>query len=254
VIHAAISEDDGRTWRGYREVAHNPFISEPPPPNGDHGVAYTLPVLTSGGDILTPLSVGGTGGMWLLRFDPEWLYETSRKTDFSSGVDEWHSFGTKGVEAVSHPDKAGARALQIRKPESDWPSAVTWNFPNGKSGRLQMRLKLNPGFAGARIGLTDHFSVPFDPEERYYNLFNLTVGAEGRLSHGEITPGEWHAVQLDWNCAKLECKVSVDGRPVETLPMQRRSTGVNYLRITSTADPTDTAGMVIDSVAASVSP
>jgi hypothetical protein len=254
VLHAAISNDDGRTWRGYREVAHNPYLNDPPPPSGDHGVAYTLPVLTNDGEIITPLSVGGTGGMWLLRFNPEWLEQTSQKMDFSAGAEGWHSFGTRGVEVVSNPDKPGAKALQIRKPEADWPSAAIWNFPNGKSGRLKMRVKLNPGSGGARIGLTDHFSVPFDPEERYYNLFNLNIPSDGKLQHGEITPGEWHAIEFDWNCAKLECKVSVDSRPAETIPMQRRTAGVNYLRITSTADTTDTAGMLIESVEASVSP
>ena len=60
----------------------NPFVDAPPPPNGDHGVSYTLPVLTNDGDIITPLSVGGTGGMWLLRFNPEWLYESSPRRTF----------------------------------------------------------------------------------------------------------------------------------------------------------------------------
>lgn len=117
-----------------------------------------------------------------------------------------------------------------------------------------MRIKLNPEFAGARIGLTDHFSVAFDPEEQYFNLFNLTVGAEGTLPRREISPGTWHTLRFDWNCAKWECRVSIDGRHVETLPMQRRTAGVNYLRITSTADASDTAGMLIESVEANVSP
>ncbi len=254
IMHGAISEDDGKTWRGYREVASNPFINEPPPSSGDHGVSYIIPVATKDGEIIAPVSVGGPEGVLLMRFNPEWLCETSRKSDFSGGAEGWHSFGTRGVEVVSNPDKTDARALQIRKPESDWPSAAVWNFPNGKNGRLKMRLKLNPGFQGARIGLTDHFSVPFDPEDSVYNLFNLSIGPEGKLKGGEIRPGEWHTVQLDWNCAKLECKVSVDGRPVETLPMQRRTAGVNYLRLTSTAEDTDTAGMLIESVEASTSP
>lgn len=254
VIHAAISDDDGKSWRGYREVAANPYIDEPPPPSGDHGVAYTLPALTSEGDILTPLSVGGTGGMWLLRLDPNWLDETSSKADFDAGAQQWHSFGTKGVEFVSNPDNPAERVLQIRKPESDWPSAVTWNFPNGTSGRLKIRVKLNTGFGGVRIGLTDHFSVPFDPEESCYNLANLNIGPDGKLNHGEITPGEWHNVQFDWNCAKMECKVSVDGKQVDTLPISRRGCGINYVRFTSTAEDTDRAGMLVDSVEATVTP
>lgn len=252
VLHAAISEDDGRTWIGYREVASNPLVDEPPPPNGDYGVAYTLPVLTKDGEIITPLSVGGTGGMWLLRFNPDWLYETSRKSDFSAGLDGWSSFGTRGVAVVADPDNAAARVLRIRKPEEDWPAATVWNFPNGMLGHVRMRLKLNPGFGGARIGLTDHFSVPFDPEEECYNLFNLNIGPDGKLMHADIEPGQWHTVDLAWNCGKEECKVSVDGRAAESLHMQRRTVGVHYLRITSTADATDTAGMLIREVDASV--
>jgi hypothetical protein len=253
LLHAAISADEGRTWAGYREVARNPFVDEPPPASGDHGVSYTLPVRTSDGEIVTPLSVGGTGGMWLLRFNPEWLEETSRKTDFSTGTDGWHSFGTKGVAVVPHPEKSGTQVLQLHKPEADWPSAVAWNFPNGMNGRLQIRLKLNPGFAGARIGLTDHFSVPFDPEDQYHNLFNLSIGRDGKLQQSEITPGQWHTLEFKWDCVKQECRVNVDGRPVGTLPMQRRTTGVNYLRFCPTADETDTAGLLIESVDVSVS-
>jgi hypothetical protein len=254
VLHAAISEDDGRTWRGYREVARNPFIDEPPPPNGDHGVSYTLPVLTHDGEIITPLSVGGRGGLWLMRFNPEWLYETGRKSDFASGIEGWHRFGTKGVELVAHPDKPGTRALQLRKLDADWPSAAVWNFPNGTTGRLRIRLKLDPGFAGARIGLTDHFSVPFDPEDQYHSLFNLSIGPEGKLGNGKLTPAQWHTVELDWSCPKQECRALIDGQPADTLPMQRRTAGVNYLRISSTADKADPAGLLIESVEASIAP
>ena len=252
VLHAAISEDDGRTWRGYREVARNPFVDEPPPPSGDYGVAYTLPALTSEGEIITPLSVGGTGGMWMLRFNPEWLYETSRKTDFSSGAEGWNSFGTKGVEVVTNPDKPGAQVLQLRKPEKDWPAAAVWNFPNGTTGRLRIRLKLNPGFGGARIGLTDHFSVAFDPEDQYHNLFNLKIGPEGQLQESKITLGQWHDLEFDWNCAKQECQVLVDGSQTEILAMQRRTTGVNYVRLVSTVNEIDDAGLLIERVDASI--
>jgi hypothetical protein len=191
--------------------------------------------------------------MWLMRFNPEWLCEAGRMTNFSSGAEGWNSFGTKGIEMVPHPKKTGARALRLRKPDADWPSAAVWNFPNGVRGRLQIRLKLYPGFAGARVGLTDHFSVPFDPEEPYHNLFNLNIGPEGALQRSQMTPGQWHTLQLDWNCAKQECHVLVDGRPAETLAMRRQTTGVNYLRLTSTVDAVDTAGVLIESARARIS-
>ena len=233
-------------------MARNPFIDEPPPPNGDHGVSYTLPVLTNDGDIITPLSVGGTGGLWLMRFNPEWLYETGRKTDFSSGAEGWSTFGTKGVEVVANPDKPGRRALQLRKPEADWPSAAVWNFPNGMNGRLRIRLKVNPGFAGTRIGLTDHFSVPFDPEDQNYNLFNLSIGPKGKIGRDAMTVAQWHTLDLNWSVAKDECRVFVDGRHVDTLPLQRRTAGVNYLRLSSIVEGIDLAGLLIESVDASL--
>src|SRR5260221_516257 len=58
VLHGAVSEDDGRSWRGYREVAANPLALEPPPPTGDHGVTYTVPGLAPGGKLVTSLSTG----------------------------------------------------------------------------------------------------------------------------------------------------------------------------------------------------
>jgi hypothetical protein len=251
VLHAAISEDDGRTWRGYREVARNPYVEEPPPPNGDHGVSYTLPVVTTEGEIITPLSVGGTGGMWLLRFNPEWLCESNQATDLASGASGWNSFGAKGVDVVTNPDKPGAKALQLRKPAADWPSAAVWNFPNGRTGRLTIRMKLNPGFGGTRIGLTDHFSVPFDPEDQYHNVFNLNIGADGSVGDGKMALDQWHTLTLDWNCAKSECDVSVEGQRAETLVMQRQTAGLNYLRVCSVADQIDNAGLLIESVHAS---
>jgi hypothetical protein len=255
VIHAAISEDEARTWRGYREVARHPLANQPHPPNGDYGVAYTVPAVTKEGNVVTTLSgAGGTYGM-LLHVHPEWLYETHRRADFSDGLKDWSYFGTKGVEAVPNPEKPGAQALQLRKPESDWPAGAVWNFPMGAKGRLSVKVLLKPGFRGARFGLTDHFSVPFDPEDQIYNLFNLAIGPEGELTGGrKLEPGRWHQVDFDWDTAKSECRVTEAGRPIATLHQTREAAGgVSYFRLVSTAEEMDQAGLLVESVDADVS-
>ena len=117
------SEDEGRTWRGYREIARDPRRNEPPPPTGDHGVSYTIPVLTKERKIIVPMPIASDGGYLLLHLDPEWLYETAQKADFSSGLDEWSTFGTRGPELLPHPEKDGARVLSLRKPDAEWPAA-----------------------------------------------------------------------------------------------------------------------------------
>ncbi|PYV10418.1 MAG: hypothetical protein DMG07_21180, partial [Acidobacteria bacterium] len=103
VMHGAVSEDEGRAWRGFREVARSPMVAEPPPPDGDHGVSsYGVPGLTKEGNIVAALPwPGGPGGKsYLLHVDPSWLYEVRQADDFSKGLEQWSIFGTKGVEVV----------------------------------------------------------------------------------------------------------------------------------------------------------
>jgi hypothetical protein len=183
-------------------------------------------------------------------------YETHRSTNSSSGLDDWSYVGTSGVAPAPNPDKPGARPLQLRKPEADWPAAAVWNFAMGGKGRLRLRLLLNPGFAGPRFGLTDHFSAPFDPEDLIYNLYNLEIGPHGELAgEKKLETGCRHDLIFDWDCAKSECRVTADGGPLATLHLTREPAGgVSYLRLVSTAEETDQAGMLVESVNADVSP
>lgn len=252
-LHGAISDDETKTWRGYREVARNPLVGEPPPPNGDHGVSYTTPVVTAKGVIVTPVSVGGSGGNYLLHLTPDWLLETSRSADLGKGLEEWSTFGTRGVEVTDHPDRPGQKVLRLRKPDREWPAGAVWNFPSGTRGSLRLRLRVQPGFSGGSIGITDHFSVPFDFEDRVYNLYDLAIGPDGRLpGGGRLDPGRWHELQLEWDTATNECRVQLDGRPVARLKQSRETVGACYLRLRSTADSTDAAGLVVETVQVAV--
>ncbi|HZP83990.1 MAG TPA: sialidase family protein, partial [Chthonomonadaceae bacterium] len=132
VLHGAISSDDGKTWRGFREIAHNPKRDEPPPPRGDHGATYPIPIEVNDGLVIT--TTGLPSPHYNLRLDPDWLLETEQQTDFSQGMEDWSAFGVRGVGLVAHPDEAGRKALAIRKPEADWPAGAVWNFPAGVSG------------------------------------------------------------------------------------------------------------------------
>lgn len=250
VLHAAISDDEGKTWRGFREAARNPFLDEPPPPNGDHGVTYTVLNLTRAGTVVTPLSTGKADGTYLLHLDPAWLYETKRKSNFSAGLADWSTFGTRGVEIVPNPQHSSAQVLSLRKPQEDWPAGAVWNFPAGGKGSLSMRLLIQPGFRGASIGLTDHFSVPFDPQDGIYNLFHFNIGPNGELANGNrLDPGRWHQLKFDWDTSRNQCRVVVEGRQIEVLPLTRMTRwGVSYLRLRSTAKSTDAAGLLVESV------
>ncbi len=253
ILHAAISEDSGRTWRGYREVGRDPLRNEHPSIEGDYGTAYPFPALANHDKVIFT-SGQGKGRSIRALLDPAWLYETSQTADFSVRAEEWSFFGTRGVEIVADQERPGAKLLSIRKTEETWPAAAVWNFPAGAVGRLRLQIKLNPGFAGGLIGVTDHFSTPFDFEDRYNNLYDLWIGPGGRLAPGKrLETGRWHEIELAWNADKQSCDVILDGRKAITLPVIRASRNACYLRLSSTAERKDPAGFVIRSVTVDVS-
>ena len=167
-------------------------------------------------------------------------------------------FGTKGVQFVAHPEKEQAKVLRVRKTHADWPACAVWNFPAGRRGHLRMKLMLTPGFGGALVGITDHFSTPFDVEDRFCNLFNLDIASDGRIlketegAQPVISLGRWHDLALAWDFGERDCRVMLDGRDVGTLPLLRETLGACYLRLRSTAEQTDNAGLLVESAEADV--
>ena len=69
-LHAAISDDEGATWRGFREVYRDPTRNGSPPRSGDRGTAYPHATLTGDSRILL---VSGQGTERRRRFliDPD---------------------------------------------------------------------------------------------------------------------------------------------------------------------------------------
>jgi len=251
VLHGAITSDDGKSWRGFREVAHNPRRDEPPPPTGDHGATYPIPCAVADGCIITSTGLPTNYNLFV---DPKWFYETKQREDFTQGLENWSAFGTKGVELSIHPDKQNARVLSLRKTELDWPAAAVWNFPSGTKGSLHLRILIKPGFEGVRIGVTDHFSVPFDDLDEFHNLYNVAINSEGKIGKTKLTPNRWHTVQLKWDIEQRRCRVLVNGHEVTVLIQSRETLGANYLRLISTAETTDLAGLLLEEVEANIIP
>jgi len=264
VIHVAVSEDDGRDWKGFREMVRDPLRGQPPPRNGDYGVAYPFLALTKTGLILFspgvltgtrsqhPQGPGKLGDLEkrpLYLLDPAWIDEPSQADDFSHGLEDWSVFGTRGAELITHPDKKQRKALLIRKSDNDWQSSAVWNFPAIRNGRLRLRLMLKTGFQGSLIGLTDHFSVPFDEEDVFYNVFNLPLDSLTSLSQ-VLGTSAWHDLEMDWSCDRRVLQVLVDSHQVLALEQNRacQNSGLSYLRLRSMAQSDQDAGFLIDSV------
>ena len=254
VLHGAISNDEGRTWRGFRELLRDPHRNQPIDFDkaGDYGWSYTFPTLTAQGDVLFTNWVEEGNVRTFTLFNPSWLKATHQETDFSNGIDDWTTFGSKGVEVENAPDGDG-HVLQIRKADATWPGAAVWNFPVGGNGTLKLSLMLKPGFHGANLGLTDHYSVPWDDEDVFYNVFNLPISADGEIVPGvKLAIGQWQELELTWNVNDRKCRISINGKFVGSIEDNRRSHGINYLRLHTTSDTPD-EGLLLRHVTADVS-
>lgn len=265
-IHAAISDDHGKTWKGFREIHRDLLRNETPPRTGDRGTSYANSAIGVDGKIML-ITGQGEGRRHIVLVDPEWLTSKHHSCDFSSGLEEWHVFKhfgpvehywrdrITGPDLVAHPGKANARVLHIRRPDDKEADGAVWNFPNGRSGKLRIRIMLSDGFRGGNIALTDRFFNPSDFHGERLAMFSLPVAANGRLGENgpTIEKGQWQSIDLVWNIDERICKVLHNGIQVDVLPLRHETlNGLSYLRLRSTATSVDTEGYYIESVAVDI--
>lgn len=264
-LHAAISADEGSTWRGMREVYRDPTRNLPPPRRGDRGTAYANAAETKDGKIL--LTTGqGAGRRAVLLFDPDWLLETEQSEDFSSGLEAWSTFKSvgpasgywrnriPGCELADDPTATDnpKRVLHLRRPPGEPPDVALWNFPVGRNGTVSFDILTPPDSGGISVSLADRLIEPTDPAGEHENLFHVAIDGGRRIgtSHA-LRPDRWHRMALKWDLAAGRCRVIVDDQLVHTLaglPDAQGSLGASYLRLASTAADTDSTGSFIRSV------
>lgn len=261
-IQAAISDDFGQTWKGFREIHRDPLRNETPPKTGDRGTAYANSAIGVDGKIMLITGMG-KNRRHIVLVDPEWLTAKHYETDFSSGLEEWSVFKffgpasgwwrdrTIGPILVDHPTRPGAKVLHIRRPDDKDPDGAVWNFPNGRSGTLSIKLMLNKGFKGGNIALTDRHFNPSDTHGERLAMFSLPISSSGQLGTDgpSISTGDWHKLDLVWDINGKTCKVISDGVLAITLPLRHETLdGVSYLRLRSMAPSLDRAGYYVESV------
>jgi hypothetical protein len=233
VLHAALSDDDGKTWRGYREIVRDPYRDAPPPPTGDHGVSYPFLAVDADGSVLFSLWVETGKGRSLWRLDPAWLDDDCAHVDSSSGADQWSHFGARGVSVAADPARADAKVLSLQKVDPNWACAAVWSFPAADQGRLKTRVYFEKNAPRLGIELTDHFSPPADEQSRLYSLFDCQVSRTDDIAADAHTASDrWVEVELVWDCRRRECRLLVDGASVRTLPQRHAEGAPSYVRFT----------------------
>jgi len=246
VLCATLSYDEGKTWLGYREVARIVSNTQVSYPNACQAADGTV-ILRCGP---------------VMKFDPNFLLNTTLWEDFSQGLGRWCTLAQEGVKAVQAPDDREGQVLWLTKPKADKSAAACLNFPFGVKGELSIEVRLEEGFQGVQLALTDFFALPGVPRD---GCFPFRVTANGRVelngsrgswlpTPGNLTPGQWHTLKLIWDCDAQRAFLSLDGIEIGVIEQFICAPGVCYLRLLSVAEKTDDAGLYIRSVNISVVP
>ena len=267
-LHAAISSDEGKSWRGFREVYRDPTRNGTPPKNGDRGTAYPHATVTIGNKVLL---VSGQGEERRRRFlvDPDWL-EEKRQHDDLANTDAWHLFKgfgpiqrwwrdrQQGPRLIQHPDdpQTARRVLHVRRPDELPGDGAVWNFPAGASGKVTLRVRQGKSCGGGQISLTDRMYNPCDDQGEREAVLKVAFGTESP-SDGEapvqveLPAATWSHVTIRWT--RDGASVQVDNQPSRPLKASRQTpNGLSYLRLRSLASEVDNSGFLVDSVHAEV--
>ena len=266
--HAAISEDDGKTWIGFREmglsVIRNEADFRSKGANDDclDKSIHQFEILELPFDKVMVVY----GQHALLRriviFDLKWLYETSRVEDFRSGLGNlstqvylksvsgnfrgfsghcaWNR--THGAVLVPDPDGNFEEALSICRIEdprlfSPVQGAV-WNFPASRCGEVAIRLRIVG--AGLRLSLIDRWFNPIDETVAQFAQVSWVV------ERGMLAPEGWTEVTLRWNCESDCAQILAGGKRLADLRLNGKAPfGLSYLHLQSAARQPDALGTLV---------
>ena len=263
-LHIAVSDDEGITWRGFREIYLDHRRNDNPAQSGDRGTAYPLGAYTAEGQIVI-LAGQGKGGRNPIIVDPDWIVETEARTDFSDGLKQWivykHYGPAKrwwraravGCELVENPTDSSAKSLHIRKADDLAADGAVWNFPNGWKGSLTARLMIRKGYRGGIICLNDRMFDPSNDWGEQFSVFKAYIDAAGKIGNITLKSETWYDIEFKWNLTDKSCLIFVDSHKAGSLKIRHETlNGINYVRFRSAACQLDKAGFLVDSVKVSL--
>ena len=229
--HAAISFDDGKTWRGFREIMLNPLrcAADFRTFGGsdevlDKSVHQFQAVELPFGKVLLACGQHAACRKFLI-FDPQWLLETSREEDLHLGLinlstqvyyksvsgprrtRSGHCAWNRTSGAILLPDPDGNCEEALFMQASADPRLVSplqgavWNFPAAKRGEASVRLR--PGGEGLTVSLADHWFNPCDPYVGAFSPFQFTL-------YERECPEGWSECRLAWD--EAGCDVFLNER------------------------------------------
>lgn len=282
VLHAALSDDDGETWHGFREIWLNPMRNDSNfrltggwGDSNDKSVHQEQAVELPYGKILLALGQHPTMRKMIL-FDPDWLLQKEREDDFLAGTDNWSTHlylkgrlgGTRGPgtghccwnrqqgAGMVFREEFGMRdLLQVARYADprlfEERQGAVWNFPSGTEGEIRLEWIPRTGMKGTRFMLMDHWANPGDASAVKQACWTFSLTADGLISGEAVKMDEINTLLLCWKDGQA-C-FSLNGGERRAVPLTAKPlNGINYLHVQSSAETEDQQGIFLRYVKAVV--
>jgi hypothetical protein len=242
VLHGAISEDDGKTWKGFREIYLNPLRNKADMATFagkmgslDRSVHQTEFVQVDDSTVLISLGQHPKFRK-LMKLNLNYFYQNSQVETFEDGLQNWtyHKYiaGIKGHCAYNR--KPGAfiqnhdnkNCMHIKATvDSELlsnNSGALYNFNTRKNGILTVKLKLDNNFKEGTINLLDKWFNPTDSLAKHYAQYRFD------LSNRKLLDKNWHQVKLIWNADN--CKFYIDEELTNEVSLKNKTVnGISYI-------------------------
>ncbi len=274
--HVAISEDEGKTWRGFREMGLNDircaadFRSHGGPECCNDKSVHQIECLELPNNKILVAYGQHHSSARIVIFDLDWLYEKNRSEDFIHGLANLSTqsyvksilggYKAKGPEdalknaghcaynrisgalLVPHPDGKHELLSICSNLDERLISPIcgaVWNYPASKKGKVTISAKI--GGSGLRVSLLDHWMNPSDNTVEYYADFSIVLRTD---MHPEGEGFSKFVFEFDTenDTIKISCGdyLYLEKRLQNTHPV-----GLSYLHMQS-VDPCDTEGSLIE--------
>ncbi len=264
-IHVAVSEDDGASWIGLRELYLDSGRNDADfatKAGRDESVHQAQAVEIADNKILVAFGQHEVHRKMVL-FDVAWLYEQGRESGFESGLEDFTAFqyvdevrGHCGYDRVEcdilrpHSDDPSKRMITIGYAKvdtlvSDRQGAV-WNFPAARNGELKVSAKLPSGSEPIKLILNDRWFNATDDVAEHKSIYAVELS---RKALG-IRDDEWHEIEIRWS-QNRSAQLYLDGRRSRVaVPLKGRTEhGVSYVHFLGGVSE-DSVGVSIERVAA----
>ncbi len=267
--HVAISEDDGKTWIGFRELYLNPLRNDAdfrthgdPFSSRDKSVHQAQVEELPEGKIL--IAIGQSDAVrTVLLFDIQWIYETTRTEDFRCGMGNLSTFGFRhsisgnfrGFSGHCHWNRYNTVAMMPEPDYAHYPQDVlffstlhdprsrndlqgaVWNFPASRRGEISLCC-YRCGMP-LRISLSDAWLNPTD--EYVAQLAPMSYLPDKQ----DLPYGKWFTLTLRYDCDRQMVTVWAEEHEIAVLPLPALANGLCYLHLQTASQAEDAEGFYI---------